>query len=96
MDPPWPVTRDSLEKFVALMAKAAYAPGSIVQYVGAVLRQMVLMHHTVEPGLLQWRRYLVQAAKRDGGDAHASRGGRCRRALRNQDLDLPELQRRCH
>ena len=70
IDPPWPVTRDSLEKFVALMAKAAYAPGSIVQYVGAVLRQMVLMHHTVEPGLLQWRRFLVQAAKRDGGDAH--------------------------
>ena len=70
IDPPWPVTRDSLEKFVALMAKAAYAPGSIVQYVGAVLRQMVLMHFDVEPGLLQWRRYLVQAAKRDGGDAH--------------------------
>ena len=70
IDPPWPVTRDSLEKFVALMAKAAYAPGSIVQYIGAVLRQMVLMHFYVEPGLLQWRRYLVQAAKRDGGDAH--------------------------
>ena len=65
IDPPWPVTRDSLEKFFALMAKAAYVPGSIVQYVGAVLRQQVLMHFTVEPDLLQRRKYLVQAAKRE-------------------------------
>ena len=36
IDPPWPVSRESLEKFVALMAKAAYSSGSIVQYVGAV------------------------------------------------------------
>ena len=51
------------------MSKAAYAPGSIAQYIGAVLRQMVLMHFTVEPGLLQWRKYLVQATKRQGGEA---------------------------
>ena len=31
---------------------------------------MVLLHFTVDPKLLHWRKYLMQAAKRDDGDAH--------------------------